>query len=185
MNESAMPDLSNPGCSRDEGLERWKARSTEEWASLINAQWEKAVWHIILTGQLLRACHRLTEHGQWGQLFNTGVLRFNRQTAFRLMMIARHPVLSDVSHVKHLPPAWGTLYQLSRLHPKAVLHLINTKVINPNMRRVDALKLFADWEGIQTPRLPPPGRGPVCRCPTCGHEHHGQSNDASRPLGVQ
>jgi len=34
------------------------------------------------------------------------------------MEIARHPVISNTKHVSHLPPSWGTLYQLTRVEPK-------------------------------------------------------------------
>ncbi len=31
------------------------------------------------------------------------------------MAIAQHPILSKVAHGQHLPPSWGTLYELTQL----------------------------------------------------------------------
>ena len=42
-------------------------------------------------------------------------LPFRRQTAFRLMAVAHDQRLSNVTHVQHLPPHWGTLYELTKL----------------------------------------------------------------------
>jgi hypothetical protein len=36
------------------------------------------------------------------------------QTARKLMLIAKHPVISDRAHARDLPPSWYTLYLLTQ-----------------------------------------------------------------------
>lgn len=45
-------------------------------------------------------------------------LPFGESTAEKLMKIASHPLLSKSEHVPILPPAWGTLYELTKLPPE-------------------------------------------------------------------
>ena len=47
-------------------------------------------------------------------------LPFNERTAERLIKIAKHPVLTDPTHLMSsiLPTAWTTLYELSKTPPK-------------------------------------------------------------------
>jgi hypothetical protein len=57
------------------------------------------------------------------------------------MEIARNPVLSDPTHVSHLPPSWGTLHALAKL-PKATLEAkIADGTIHPKLERKDVAKL--------------------------------------------
>jgi len=46
-------------------------------------------------------------------------LPFSRFTAFRLMTVAKCSFLANVAHVQHLPPHWGTLYELTNEGAKA------------------------------------------------------------------
>ncbi|MBO0733332.1 MAG: hypothetical protein J2P49_03260 [Methylocapsa sp.] len=42
-------------------------------------------------------------------------LPFTRQTVNKLMAIAESDNLRNDAHVRHLPAAWGTLYELTKL----------------------------------------------------------------------
>jgi hypothetical protein len=64
-------------------------------------------------------------------------LPFNRQTAFKLMKVAEHPTLSDVSHGKHLPPAWTTLYELTKVPVGVLESAIKDGRVHPGMERKD------------------------------------------------
>src|SRR5215831_571332 len=81
---------------------KFKAMTIPEWADEINYAWDRVIKDVIKAGQLLLACKDLVPHGQWERLFCKGVLRMTRQTAFRLMAIAKHPVLSNSTHVQQL-----------------------------------------------------------------------------------
>jgi hypothetical protein len=57
------------------------------------------------------------------------------------MAIARHPVLSSVSHGRHLPPSWTTLYQLSLIDAPTLSRLIEQSEVNPRTERSDAERM--------------------------------------------
>jgi hypothetical protein len=66
-----------------------------------------------------------------------GDLKIARTTAFRLMAIAKHPVISNVSHAKHLPPSWDAIYNLTTVPEETLRHKLRDGTINPNMKRKD------------------------------------------------
>ena len=122
-------------------------RNPQAWATRINAQVDAAVDAIIATGRELVAAKATLKHGDWERLF-TGhpkavltPVRFSVQTALKLMAIAEHPVLANPAHVRDLPPAWGTLYELSKLPPPVVERGIDDGDITPEMTRADAAQL--------------------------------------------
>ena len=95
---------------------------------------------IIETGRLLNEAKDSLPHGEWGRMVK-GKLPFDVRTAERLMEIARHPVIGNATHVSHLPPSWGTLYELSRIPEERCLGLIEDKTIHAGMTRDDATAL--------------------------------------------
>ena len=70
-------------------------------------------------------------------------LPFERNTAHRLMAIAENENLRDVAHGPHLPAAWRTLYELTKLTDEQFADGIKTKLINPKMERkaIDDLRV--------------------------------------------
>ena len=73
--------------------------------------------------------------------------RLDVSKAERLMLIARHPVLSNSAHWADLPPSWRTLYELTHLcrpgqSPQRMLDLIRSGEINAFMTREDAQALL-------------------------------------------
>jgi hypothetical protein len=51
------------------------------------------------------------------------------------MAIAKHPILSDVTHVYLLPPHWGTLYELTKLPQWFLKILLSQGLIHPELTR--------------------------------------------------
>lgn len=114
----------------------------EEWASRICRQLEKTVESIIEVGRLLTKAKRALPHGEWGRLFTQRLIPFSRVTAFRLMAIAEHPLLSNVTHGQHLPPSWRTLYELTLAEPTSLETALKDGVIHPDMTRRELQKLL-------------------------------------------
>lgn len=99
--------------SQKSGLKATAAR--REWASQINAAWRKSVTAIFETGRLLIAAKAaLDEHGAWEPMLADD-LKFNANIARMLMEIARDRRLVKPQIFVLLPPAYTTIYQISRL----------------------------------------------------------------------
>jgi hypothetical protein len=115
--------------------------SREYWAGRINGTWRNAAESIIETGRILiEAKAALLPRGEFTKMVENDLL-FTPRTAQRLMEIARHPVISDPTHVSHLPPSWGTLHELAKLPPATIRDKIADGTINPKMERKDVAKL--------------------------------------------
>jgi len=71
--------------------------------------------------------------------------------AERLMVIARHPVLSDSAHARILPLRWTVLHTLSRIAPEALERLIANRKICPELKRKDAERLVEQAHGQNSP----------------------------------
>jgi hypothetical protein len=113
-------------------------------AAGIKTAWNKQVSGIIETGQLLLAAKKaLSGTGKWLKLFDPkiGDLPFCEDTAQLLMKIARHPVLSNAEHVRHLPPHWGTLAVLSKATPKQLERWLADGKVNIDTERQQAESL--------------------------------------------
>jgi hypothetical protein len=114
----------------------------EQWADRICMQLGKSVEAIIDVGRLLVKAKGDLAHGEWVRMFENELVPFNRQTAFKLIAIAEHSVISNVSHGKHLPPAWTTLYELTRVEPKRLTAAFKNGSITPDMKRSDVQALM-------------------------------------------
>jgi Protein of unknown function (DUF3102) len=94
-------------------------RSTQDagraaWAVRIESAWRGAVEGVLETGRLLTEAKAALPHGAFTAMIETD-LPFKPSTAQRLMRIAADERLSNPAHVQHLPPHWGTLYELTKL----------------------------------------------------------------------
>jgi hypothetical protein len=58
-------------------------------------------------------------HGEFEKMVRDD-LKLSPDAAQQLRAIARHPVISNATHVSHLPPSWGTLYELTKVETKAL-----------------------------------------------------------------
>jgi hypothetical protein len=119
--------------------------SLDQWAAQINAQWGKSVEAIVTTGRLLIEAKAELGHGEWGKLFSqrpyTGPVPFAIRTAQMLMVIAEHPILTNAKFVAHLPPSWGTLYELACMPDDELLSELEHGRIHPAMTRKDVAHL--------------------------------------------
>ena len=105
------------------------------WAGRIRPHLLAAAESIIAAGRELLAAKEALPHGQFGPLLDE--LGLTPRTAQRFMAIARHPVLSDPTHVSHLPGAWGTLYELSRLPGDVVQAALDRGQVSSSTLRED------------------------------------------------
>jgi hypothetical protein len=123
--------------------------TAEAHAKLINEAWQKTVPAIVETGQRIREARDELERGEFESMVKTK-LNFGRRTAFYLMAIAEHPVLSKVHHGALLPPSWRTLADLARLDGEKLEAAIEDGTVHPKMERKDVAAL-----------LPPPEKRDV------------------------
>jgi hypothetical protein len=175
-----------PGAPAKWSSADWPFTTPLEWAQYINSFWDESLMAILHTGEVLSAAKQRLRHGEWQALFQSRQLRFSRETAFRLMKIAEHPVLSNVTHVQRLPCSWGTLYELTKLAEPQLLTYLAQGVINPDTTRAQVVDLVMPPRPLG-PRGPKrPSRREYYRregaeCPAavlhtceCGHVHEDQ-----------
>jgi hypothetical protein len=115
-------------------------KTRQDYAEEISRTWQRAVASIIETGLLIVEAKGNLAHGEFIAMIETD-LPFRPRTAQRLMGIAKHPVISNATHVSLLPPSWGTLYELTQLPDETLEIRIADGTINPGMERKDALAL--------------------------------------------
>ena len=114
----------------------------EKYAPKITLAFQRGVVAFVETGKLLIEAKENLDHGEWGKLFK-GRLPFDQSTAIRLMTIARNPVIANSDNCLNLPGAERTLYDMARLPPPVVEHLIETKQVTPTTTRKKLLELSA------------------------------------------
>src|SRR5262245_17881564 len=88
-------------------------QTATEWAVRIRETWRQSVEAIIETGRLLARAKEALAHGEF--LAMVEELPFEASTAQRLMKIGADGRLANAAHVQHLPPHWGTLYEITKL----------------------------------------------------------------------
>jgi hypothetical protein len=142
--------------------------AAEKHAKLINEAWQKTVPAIVETGRRIVEARDKLEHGEFQNLIP--MLNCGRSTAFALIKIASHPVLSKVQHVGLLPPSWGTLAELARLDGKKLEAAIEKGTVHPQMERKDVAALLRPpKEKAKESKLPLGWRRqPLTDCPICG-----------------
>lgn len=68
-------------------------------------------------------------------------LPFGESTARRLMIIAEHSILSKRAHGHVLPPAWRTVYELTKAPDEPLVEWLADGTIHLEMERKDVLSL--------------------------------------------
>jgi hypothetical protein len=121
--------------------------SVEEWAEIIGTDFRQSVEATIAAGRHLQeAKNQLDdERGEFLQLLDR--IGIHETTACKLMRIAAHPVISDFSHVKKLPLAWGTLYELTTLPIDVFEAKLADGTVTPETERKDVEALKATLKG--------------------------------------
>jgi hypothetical protein len=119
-------------------------QDVKDHSKRIKASWQKAVSSIIETGQFLQeARDALRSSGRFLKLFDKeiGNLPFSKDTAQRLMKIAKHPVLSNTAYTPLLPACWYTLAILSRADPDQLERWLADGSVHAQLQQVDAIAL--------------------------------------------
>jgi len=110
---------------------------------------KKSVEGIIEAGNVLIRAKRQLKYGQ-GEEWIVRTLRFgerarngkaNIREAQELMLLARHPVISDPEHFRALPPRSRTLTELSQIPDDDLRELIASGVVHRGLTRKEAVKL--------------------------------------------
>jgi hypothetical protein len=114
----------------------------EQWAGKIKAQIGKSVESIIGIGRMLIEAKAQLPHGEWGRMFDDGLLPFSHRSASCLMAIADNPVLSNSHHGANLPPSWRTLYDLARLPEPVLQNAFRDGLITPALERHEVRALL-------------------------------------------
>jgi hypothetical protein len=114
-------------------------RTAEEFAERINACWRESAAGIIRTGEWLIRAKAALPHGEFGPMIEAH-LTFSASTAERLMAIACDPRLTNPAHAQLLPPAWTTLYELTKLDDEQFQAQLEQGKIRPDMERREAIK---------------------------------------------
>ena len=112
------------------------------FAEHVRAALTKSVEGFLEAGDWLGKAKGALKHGEWIKMLETVPLE--RSKAAMLMKIADHEVISNVEHVQHLPPSWGTLYKLTMLPSPLLEAKIGDGTINPQMERKQVMELRAE-----------------------------------------
>lgn len=83
-------------------------------------------------------------HGEFLKMVEDD-LKLDIRTAQRLMLIAKHPIISNAAHAPHLPPIWYTIYELTKVPDEGLMKAIEDGRINPKMERKDVAALKAQY----------------------------------------
>jgi len=114
-----------------------------QWAQRLSDRWREAADNMLQAiyqlGQDLIAAKDDLPHGDFSAMLASD-LPFTHRTANRLMAVARDPRLW--TQVSNLPPAWGTLYELTRLDDSTFDRLVGDGTIKPDMQRSDVGKVL-------------------------------------------
>lgn len=119
------------------------ARTREEWAAVINADWRKSIEGIIQTGNDLIQAKAELPNGQFGFMIKDD-LCFGPRTAQRLMQISRHPEIGNATPASHLPQSWVVLHELTNLTPGDFRAAVAEGLIGSETTKRQARQLAAD-----------------------------------------
>lgn len=108
--------------------------TAEEYAARITACWRKSAEAFIESGRWLIRAKQELDHGEFGKMIAQS-LPFGASTAQRLMIVAADSWITNPAHVQHLPPHWGTLYEITKLKETERDALVRAGTIAPDMER--------------------------------------------------
>jgi hypothetical protein len=116
------------------------AHDWKYFANKIAAAWSKQAASIVEAGQLLIEGKEELEHGSFESMIKLR-LPFSPTTARRLVVIAKHPIISNQAHGPVLPPSYRTLYELTKIEHKVLREKLADGTINPKMERSQVMEL--------------------------------------------
>src|SRR6266566_552138 len=109
--------------------QRWSKEIGAAWQK-IEVTWQKTVEAVLQNGALLLKAKSELPRGEFTAMVEND-LPFSPRTAQRLMAIANNKVLSDPTRASLLPPAWATLYELSKVPDDKLKARIEDGTITP------------------------------------------------------
>lgn len=115
--------------------------TAEYWEARVRPHLGRAVEGIVGAGREFIEAKAAVAHGEFGRLAE--LLDMDRTTVYRFMAVAEHAVTGNVAHVQHLPPSWGTLYELTKLDPPVLKAAIESGEVSRDMERKAARQLVA------------------------------------------
>jgi N6-adenosine-specific RNA methylase IME4 len=98
--------------------------------------------------ELIAAKAELHKHGQWLPLLKDD-LKWDINTAQRLMKIAEDGRILNAAHAPYLPASWMTLYELTKLETSTFEAAIASGAIRPDMERNEAAVLRTGERRVQ------------------------------------
>jgi hypothetical protein len=146
-------------------MARLVTKTRAEHAALISAALVKGVESVIEAGQRLAVAQGELTRPEFLAMLHED-LHITEGTASKLKSIASHPVLSQLSHGKVLPPNWSVLYALTQVPQGRLISAIKSGDIHPDMQRRDVKALLPspkpeqrdddlppDYEGSAAPEI--------------------------------
>jgi hypothetical protein len=112
-------------------------RAVREWVARITASWQRGVEAIVGTGRLLNEAKAALDHGEWLPMIQRE-LPFGPSVAQKLMKIAADGRITNTATWRYLPPAWTTLYELTKLDDQTFEAMRAEGSINPSMTKLVA-----------------------------------------------
>ncbi len=143
--------------------------SRADYARCIRERLMESVQAVLDVGKMLTAAKAALPHGDFQAMVRED-LGWSPRTAQRFMAIARHPVLSNATHVSHLPASWSALAELARVEPKRLEAAIADGTVRPDMPRTATNRIvneqkFREWQFSERPQRaassPPPPTPPT------------------------
>jgi hypothetical protein len=121
-------------------IPREELRDRKFFVAKVGAALGKTVEGIIEAGRWLIAAKEKLPHGEFTPMVEDD-LKMDASKAERLMTIASDPVIANPAHVRHLPAAWSTLYELKQLPPGRLEAAIEDGTVTPEIQRWQAIAL--------------------------------------------
>jgi hypothetical protein len=117
------------------------SKSVPEWVAYVAPDFVQSnVSTIAGAKKLIEAKKALRKtKGSFCQLVEA--LGMDLDKAERLMVIARHPVLSDSAHARNLPLSWMTQFTLAKISAEVLAQLIADGAVHPELERKEAERL--------------------------------------------
>lgn len=109
------------------------ARTRQEWAGIIGADWRRSIESIIQTGRDLVSAKSELPSGEFMEMVERD-LPFHGATASQLMRVAAHPELADFRNSKILPARVSVLIELSTLSADDFKDAQNKGLIGPDLK---------------------------------------------------
>lgn len=109
------------------------ARSRQQWAEIIGADWRQSIESIIQTGRDLIAAKSELPHGEFMKMVESE-LPFKRTLADDLMRVANHPQISNYRNSGNLPATFSVLVELASLSEEQFLDAQEKGLITPDLK---------------------------------------------------